>query len=391
LVLKTGRAPIDYLVVETSGLSDPIEVTQVIEYELDCAVHLYSSVFVMDIDNHSSVLETSVSQLGNADVILLNKVDLLEEKDQQLDMIQASISRHTSARILPCAYSDVPLELLMDVQKCAVEREAFGRIPQRLGERAHLEYLILGSSDAAAAAARETKLISRPSSSASTSDKHSRLDGGWQTLSFESTHALDLVAFQRVLLSFGDRLARAKGDVFFDCLPNERLSFELSGHRRVQVQRLGRRPGIRVALALVLRGGSPEDLQELREALSTTYSNNETTLAKICARLKAAGEGNWDVEPFIGSVLRIRLTGFKKYGFSCEQLLLKFGVHLDQVQDVFCKCINSYGRGMVCISDNDGGVLVVGIESKALDEALLAAAKATFRAEFFHVTLCGCD
>lgn len=109
---------IDYLVVETTGLADPLPIALTfLGTELRDLTRLDSIVTVVDAENYSLDLfnsEAAHNQIAYGDIILLNKADLVEEAD--LDLLEVKIRDvKEGARILRTTKSQVPLPLILSV------------------------------------------------------------------------------------------------------------------------------------------------------------------------------------------------------------------------------------------------------------------------------------
>ncbi|MDY6896882.1 MAG: GTP-binding protein [Cyanobacteriota bacterium] len=109
---------IDYLVVETTGLADPLPVALTfLGTELRDLTRLDSIVTMVDAANYSMDLfnsEAAFSQIAYGDVIVLNKADLVDEAD--LDALELKIKDiKEGARILRTTKSQVPLPLILSV------------------------------------------------------------------------------------------------------------------------------------------------------------------------------------------------------------------------------------------------------------------------------------
>jgi G3E family GTPase len=109
---------VDYLVVETTGLADPLPVAMTfLGSDLRDLTRLDSIITLVDAENFSE--ETLQGEVGRAqvvygDMLLLNKCDLVEEErlaalEQQLREIKKD------ARILRSVKGEVPLPLLLSV------------------------------------------------------------------------------------------------------------------------------------------------------------------------------------------------------------------------------------------------------------------------------------
>ncbi|WP_008311256.1 CobW family GTP-binding protein [Leptolyngbya sp. PCC 6406] len=109
---------IDYLVVETTGLADPLPIALTfLGTELRDLTRLDSIVTVVDAENYSLDLfnsQAAYNQIAYGDIILLNKVDLVDEAD--LDLLEVKLRQiKEGARILRTTRSEVPLPLILSV------------------------------------------------------------------------------------------------------------------------------------------------------------------------------------------------------------------------------------------------------------------------------------
>lgn len=109
---------IDYLVVETTGLADPLPIALTfLGTELRDLTRLDSIVTVVDAENYSLDLfnsDAARNQIAYGDIILLNKVDLVDEGD--LDSLELKIRDvKEGARILRTTKAQVPLPLILSV------------------------------------------------------------------------------------------------------------------------------------------------------------------------------------------------------------------------------------------------------------------------------------
>ncbi|WP_115018614.1 GTP-binding protein [Synechococcus sp. UW140] len=110
--------PVDYLVVETTGLADPLPVAMTfLGSELRDKTRLDSIITLVDAENFDDQLlasEVGRSQVVYGDILLLNKTDLVDE--QRLQGIEQKLCDvKKDARILRSVKGDVPLPLLLSV------------------------------------------------------------------------------------------------------------------------------------------------------------------------------------------------------------------------------------------------------------------------------------
>ncbi|MEM8502087.1 MAG: GTP-binding protein [Cyanobacteria bacterium P01_D01_bin.1] len=109
---------IDYLVVETTGLADPLPVALTfLGTELRDLTRLDSIVTVVDSENYSLDLfnsQAAYNQIAYGDIILLNKMDLVEEA--AADRLEGKLRDiKEDARILRTDHAAVSLPLILSV------------------------------------------------------------------------------------------------------------------------------------------------------------------------------------------------------------------------------------------------------------------------------------
>jgi G3E family GTPase len=109
---------VDYLVVETTGIADPLPVALTfLGTELRDLTRLDSIVTVVDCENFSLDLfnsEAAHSQIAYGDIIVLNKIDLVDEAD--VDALEVRIREmKAGARILRTTKAQVSLPLILSV------------------------------------------------------------------------------------------------------------------------------------------------------------------------------------------------------------------------------------------------------------------------------------
>ncbi|MFM8936813.1 MAG: CobW family GTP-binding protein [Vulcanococcus sp.] len=110
--------PVDYLVVETTGLADPLPVAMTfLGSDLRDATRLDSIITLIDAENFSDeILEGEVAraQVVYGDILLLNKCDLVSE--ERLSAVEGQLRAiKTDARILRAVKGEVSLPLLLSV------------------------------------------------------------------------------------------------------------------------------------------------------------------------------------------------------------------------------------------------------------------------------------
>jgi G3E family GTPase len=110
--------PVDYLVVETTGLADPLPVAMTfLGSDLRDATRLDSIITLIDAENFTEeILEGDVAraQVVYGDILMLNKCDLVSE--ERLTAVETRLRDiKTDARILRSVKGEVSLPLLLSV------------------------------------------------------------------------------------------------------------------------------------------------------------------------------------------------------------------------------------------------------------------------------------
>ena len=121
---------IDYLIVETTGLADPLPVAMTFAAgDLREKVRLDSIITVIDGENFDfEINNTSVaySQILYGDILLLNKCDLVNE--EQLKKVETFINKiKKEPRILRSTNSEVGLQTIMSVGLFETDTFKFGK------------------------------------------------------------------------------------------------------------------------------------------------------------------------------------------------------------------------------------------------------------------------
>ena len=118
--------PPEYIVLETSGVSDPLAVSLTfLARELRSSVRVDSMLTVVDSEQIYQVdrkhRELALDQIAMADIVVLNKVDLVndEKREELADFVKNLVPR---ARILETAHGKVPLELVLGVGRYDLHR-----------------------------------------------------------------------------------------------------------------------------------------------------------------------------------------------------------------------------------------------------------------------------
>jgi len=210
---------IDYLIVETTGLADPLPVAMTFAAgDLREKVRLDSIITVIDGENFDfEINNTSVaySQILYGDILLLNKCDLVNET--QLKKVEKFINKiKKEPRILRSTNSEVGLQTIMSVGLFETDTFKFDKDKEDLEDHSH-----------------DHSSHSHDHSSHSHDHSHDLINNieGFTSVSYETFEPFSLRKFQYFLDNqISQNVFRAKGILWF--MESERKHiFHLSGKR----------------------------------------------------------------------------------------------------------------------------------------------------------------
>jgi G3E family GTPase len=205
--------PPDYIIVETSGVSDPLEVA--LSLRSLNTIRIDSILTVMDAENVLDAPDDNKAllwnQIGMADILLLNKVDLVS--DEHKAMLLREIRRISpKARIIETVQANVPLEVILGVGQFDADR-----LMQRSSQDIHVH-------EAGADSDHDH-------------DHHEAPDHGlvFSTWSWQSDKPVSFRALRALLDDLPTAIYRGKGIFFFADDPDRRGLVHLVG-KRISVQ-----------------------------------------------------------------------------------------------------------------------------------------------------------
>lgn len=210
---------VDYLVVETTGLADPLPVALTfLGTELRDLTRLDSIVTVVDAANYSMDLfnsQAAHSQIAYGDIILLNKADLVDEAD--LDLLEVKIRDiKEGARILRTTRSQVAIPLILSVGLFQTDRY-FEEQSHDDHDHDHHDH--------------DHDHHSHHHDHDHDDHSHHLENDGFTSLSFQSDKPLAIKKFQYFLDNqLPSTVFRAKGIMWFDESPKRHI-FHLCGKR----------------------------------------------------------------------------------------------------------------------------------------------------------------
>ncbi|MEO1132364.1 MAG: GTP-binding protein [Cyanobacteria bacterium J06639_1] len=231
---------IDYLVVETTGLADPLPVALTfLGPDLRDLTRLDSIVTTVDASNFAPDLfssDVALSQITYGDVILLNKTDLVDETEVA-KVEQRIRTIKDGARILKTQNSQAALELLLDTalfSKDALPEEAAGETGHEHDHHEHDHHDHSHAHHEDHGHAHDDGHAHAHHDEGHEHHHHDRSNHleneGFNSLAFESDRPFDLDKFQSFLNEIPEAVFRAKGILWFGESPDRHI-FHLSGKR----------------------------------------------------------------------------------------------------------------------------------------------------------------
>jgi G3E family GTPase len=140
--LMKRRDRFDHLVIETTGLADPAPVIQTffVDEDLRDELRLDAVVTLVDLKHVAQHWEAEEvqEQLAFADVLLLNKADLVDEAERAA-IEQRVRAINPVARLLTSTNAEVPMQQILGVEAFELER-ALSLDPGFLAEEHHHEH-----------------------------------------------------------------------------------------------------------------------------------------------------------------------------------------------------------------------------------------------------------
>jgi G3E family GTPase len=213
---------VDYLVIETTGIADPLPIMLTfLGTELRDLTHLDSVITLVDASEFTPNLfdsEAALKQLIYGDIILLNKADLVNPNT--LSNLEFQINEiKENSRIIRCQNANVPLPLVLDAGHN--HPEAYRALIEEEIEQTRQD--------------NQDPEHHHPDHDHHDHEHHhhhsAHLDNdGFVSISYQSNRPFMLEAFQDFLENLSGNVFRAKGLLWFTESPQKYI-FQLSGKR----------------------------------------------------------------------------------------------------------------------------------------------------------------
>ena len=245
---------IDYVILEASGVSDPEGIVMTFldrRYEkllrLDSITCIVDAEAVFADGDNEALTELKMRQIGFADMVVLNKVDLVGP--EHIEVIKEWIGHHLNRiRIIEATRCDVPLAVLLavgrfDPANAVRQREdADGE-----GHEHHHE--------------------------------HGDVGAMFQTWSYESDQPFSLEALRRMVRKeLPASIYRCKGIIFAADRPDQRFALQAVG-RRTEISELDGW-GDRTPRTQIVAIGAAIDVEALRDGFDACVEQNQDSACR---------------------------------------------------------------------------------------------------------------
>ena len=348
---------IDYLLIETSGVTDPHKTIATLEqdYGRMYRIRLDAVVTVVDTDalvatvtqGDTALSATAAdSQLKCADVVLLNKKDLVSE--EQLEKAKEFIKAYTpGVQVYSCVKCAVPLHYIMEVNEVSAGPQLVSHEVTTAAYTVSLDGGVMN---------KERQQRPKDTGDSSKSAQHLSQDEFSSTV-FESSEPFSLGAFQAFLGSrFPTGVSRIKGTVWFEENRSYLYSFHMSGRQRYEIVPCASMNdsltgAFSVQLVAIGRAIDPQDVRcSLEDCLASRHRGSGLVLhpayqtaravVKEDDRFELIGEGfNTDSHPNYRYV-DFRVTGCVEYGKTAEEASGIYGIDFTKMNLELAKRVN---------------------------------------------------
>ena len=364
LLQQADIGKIDYLMIETSGVTDPLATIATLEQEYGkmYRIRLDAVITVVDTDalvagmdsgcEGESKLRSAAadSQLQCADVVLLNKKDLVSE--QQLSRAQDFISKLVpGAQVYSCKKCAVPLHYLMEVQEATSSRQV---VSHEVVEAAYTISQVGGSMNQE----RQRRLKEKGIAASFT---HIEQDE-FSSFVFESQRPFRLGDFEAFLgKKFPRGVTRIKGTVWFQENRSCLYSFHMSGRQRYELTPCASAGeslvgAFSIQLVGIGRSIEPSEIQTtLENAVVPQPYSGEPYLSPVpveavieSARSLVEADSRFDLVACETLYIDFRLTGCIEYGITVQEAESVHGINMGKMNLDLATRVNG-SRLPVCV------------------------------------------
>lgn len=259
MMLLRRPDPPERLIIETSGVSDPVQVADTFfRPEIHRYLTMDNILSVVDAERFPAVLREEAGDLARlqvqvADIVVLNKVDLVGADG--LDPVKKLVREVSPrSRMLEATYGRIPLELALGEGQWGPGARTFELSAKQTEERGHHD--------------------------------HSEQFSTWH---WTSDQALSLPKLRAALEALPDAVYRAKGIVHLEELPTYQIAMQMVGKRYdlSDTQPWGAATPRSEIVLIASRGGiDPEELKRVFEGCVGTGDESQSPVLRLTRRLE---------------------------------------------------------------------------------------------------------
>ena len=349
---------IDYLMIETSGVTDPQATIATLEQEYGRMYHIRLDAVITVVDTDALVAQleegdastiksaAADSQLKCADVILLNKKDLVSDV-QLLKAKEFILSYIPGVQVYACVKSAVPLHYIMEVNEVSAG-------PMLVSHEVTTSAYRISTEGGQMNVERKKRMKDNQVDSKS---GHIAQDE-FTSLVFESKEPFSLGAFQAFLgKNFPQGTSRMKGTVWFAENRSNLYSFHMSGRQRYEIvlcSSVGESlaGAFFVQLVAIGRGIDATEVEaSLKNCVApTTQPSNSSqphgvvSATDLYAQAQSLIKGDPRFEfidqPGVTDFIDFRVTGVIEYGVTIQEAANVYGIDFTRMNSELVRRIN---------------------------------------------------
>ena len=356
---------INYLVIETSGVTDPQSTIATLEEEYGKMYRMRLDVVVTVVDSDALVKgliaqgaggmgsAAADSQLKCADVVLLNKTDLLSE--EEVEKAKQFVNTYVpGAKVYTTKWCAISLQHIMEVEEV------------KPGSTVVSHEVV----DSSYKVNEMTQTRNRQQGVKSDTEGVHLKQDEFSSVVYESTTPFDLAKFQDFLgPSFPSNISRMKGTIFFQENKSCLYNFHMSGRNRYELSpctSTGLQGALSVQLVAIGRGLQPDLVNSILGNCASTPE--DVTTAATANEFQAAQKMILDDDRFellsppngpVSNYVDYRLLGNVEYGVTPKEASTLHGINFNKMNTELAKRLNgSSGHSSMLLVMLPSGVMV---------------------------------
>lgn len=341
-ILQDRNMALDYLVMETSGTMDPTQLIAAVQEKFGkmTRARLDSVVIVVDGDamaqdarDQRSPCDVAINQLACADVVVLNKIDLMDDEAKRL--ATEVIRKYAPlARLYETDHGQIYLPQVLDISPpediyLAVSHES-----------------VQGRWNCATEDALGKLRLDRPLDSLSSDRALATATSAFATAAYEQAEATPLASIHAWIQSkLPAGVLRIKGVVYLEDDPKHRYVVQMSGKKRIEVENTGVwRSKPKTQLVVLGSQFNEQDVQnDLRACLEVSADALDACERDDCIR-KLQEDPRFEVRSILPNAILFRLCCPTT---TLDETMLRHHHHIDlnELTQRLVRDVNAAGDG----------------------------------------------